>query len=205
MRSERGQAIIETAVIMLALLLFSAGVLDFGRCIYQYNLAQAAAGYGARWASVVGGVCASPDGSSTTDWCNQEGGTTAAFWSQSGNVPLQTNGASCPSSYDPSFTGYYTVSNFMSGEKTSIVGALARRYDTSETGWNLVRGELTPGFDLSKLRVCIQLQWDPTMTRWSSLPGSKVTVYVYYTYQPVTFMGTLRSVNLVGSADYRID
>jgi Flp pilus assembly protein TadG len=205
MKSERGQAVIEMGVVMIALLLFSGGALDFGRCIYQYNLVQAAAGYGARWASVVGGVCGAPDGSSTTDWCNQEGGSATSFWAQSGTVPLQTNGATCPTQYDPNFSGYYTASNFRTGEQTTIVGALARHYDTSSASWNLVRGDLTPGLDLTKLKVCVQLQWDAGSSRWVSLPGSKVTVFVYYTYQPVTFLRTLQTINLVGSASYRID
>lgn len=205
MRSERGQAAIEMGIVMTCLLLFTGGTLDFSRCFLQYNLIQAAAGYGARWASVVGGVCGSPDGTSSTDWCNQEGGVSRSFWTQTGNAPLQPNGVACPSHYDPTFTGYYTVANFMTGQSTSIVGALAQHYDTSSYSWNFIRGSLVPGFDLSKLKVCIQLPWNAATTRWAAASGDQATVFVYYPYQPVTFLGTLHQINLVGSAEYRID
>lgn len=205
MRDEQGQAMIEMGVVLLGLLIFMGATLDFSRCFYQYNLVQAAANYGGRWASVVGGVCGAPSGASTTDWCNQEGTATGAFWSQRGNVPLQAAGVACPSQYDPSFTGYYIASNFVGTPSTTIVGALARHFDTDSSTWNTIRGSLVPGFNLAALRVCIQLAWNSSTGGWAVAAGDKVTVFVYYTYQPATFLGDLHTVHLVGSAGYRID
>ena len=53
-RSERGAGLPETAVIMMALLLFMFGVVDFGRALYTYSFVANLAREGARWAIVRG-------------------------------------------------------------------------------------------------------------------------------------------------------
>src|SRR5947209_4940866 len=113
---ERGQAMMETGIALLLLTVLTAGVIDSSRGFYQYNVVVAAAHYGARWGSVVGGMCANPNGSDVSDWCNQVGhASPTPFWAQDGNKPLQGNGVSCPTDLDPNFTGYYTASSYVTG------------------------------------------------------------------------------------------
>ena len=53
-RSERGSSIPETAIIMMALMLFMFGVVDCGRALYTYSAVANLARQGARWAIVRG-------------------------------------------------------------------------------------------------------------------------------------------------------
>jgi Flp pilus assembly protein TadG len=60
LRSERGQALVEFALVIPVLLLIFMGILDFGRAIYAYNTLSNAAREGARVAivdqTVTGGI-----------------------------------------------------------------------------------------------------------------------------------------------------
>jgi Flp pilus assembly protein TadG len=53
-RFERGGSIPETAIIMMALMLFIFGVVDCGRALYTYSAVASLARQGARWAIVRG-------------------------------------------------------------------------------------------------------------------------------------------------------
>jgi hypothetical protein len=113
---------------------------------------------------------------------------------------------SCPTSYNPTFTGYYTASNYLSTSATSIVGAIAQHFDTSEASTGFVHGNLLSGLVLSDLKVCIQLTWDSSRGAWSTQPGDKVDIFVYYPFHPVlTLLTLLRQINLTASSEYRID
>jgi TadE-like protein len=208
------------AIIMIALVTATAGLLDVGRGMYQNNALASAARFGARWASVVGGTCSSRVGTSTSDWCTQLGQTTSAFWSQPGNLPSQANNTSCPTdlSSTASPSPYYALSNYYpSTTSTTIVGEIAQRFDSDNTGTNLVKSapsasrsivplNVNPGFDLSKFKVCIQLGWDSTNSVWATKPGDRVTVYVYYPFSPVTpLISNLASITLVASSQYEIE
>jgi TadE-like protein len=206
MGDEQGQAMMELGFILLLIIVLTAGVIDVSRGFYQYNAVGAAARYGARWASIVGGLCANPIGGDTSDWCNQFNQSAQAFWSQPGNAPLQAPGASCPTKYDSSFTGYYLASNYHTTTATTIVGAISQRFDSSEQNSGFVSGNLMSGLILSDLRVCIQLTWDSTRNWWSTQPGDKVVIFVYYPFHPATTLLTLlHTINLVSSSEYRID
>lgn len=205
-REERGQAMLETGIALLVIIMVSAGVIDAARGFYQYNVVDAAARYGARWGSIAGGLCATANGPSTNDWCDQLGTSATAFWSQPGNAPLQASGVSCPSSFDSTFTGYYIASNYLRGTATTIVGSVAQRFETSSASTSYVQGALEPGLVMSNLKVCIQLTWNSTLSEWSTQPGDKVGVYIYYPYQPsVSLLTIVKQVNLVASSEYRID
>lgn len=206
MRDERGQAMMELGFILLLVIALTVGVIDVSRGFYQYNAVGAAARYGARWASIVGGLCSTPVGSDTSDWCNQFKTSTQTFWSQPGNAPLQAPGVNCPTSYDASFTGYYLASNYSTAAATTIVGAISQRFDSSEGSTGFVRGNLMSGLVLSQLKICIQLTWDSTRGWWSTQPGDKVVIWVYYPFHPATTLLTLlHTFNLSSSSEYRID
>jgi hypothetical protein len=206
MDDERGAAMLETAILLLLMIMLSAGVLDVGKGFYQYNLTASAARFGARWASVVGGTCSDPTGSSTSDWCNQLNNASGGFWAQPGNVPLQSGGTSCPTHYDSTFTGYYTVGDYLQTTATSIVGAIAQHFDTTPTSAGVIKGALMPGLDLSHLKVCLQLTWNSSTSSWSAQPGDKVAVYVYYPFFPMTpLISALREVDFTATSEYRID
>lgn len=203
---ERGMALAEVGIVLLLVTMLSAGTIDASRGFYQYNMVGAAARYGSRWASVVGGLCSNPSGQDSSDWCNQFNNSSSAFWSQPGNQPLQAAGVNCPTDYDPTFTGYYTAANYLNGTATTIVGAIAQHFDTSELSTGFVRGNLMPGLVLGDLKICIQLTWDSTRGWWSTQPGDKVGIYVYYPFHPVTsIISALHQINLVASSEYRID
>jgi Flp pilus assembly protein TadG len=205
---DRGQAAVEMAIIMIALITATAGLLDVGRGMYQNNALASAARFGSRWASVVGGTCSSRVGTSTSDWCTQLGQTTSTFWSQPGNLPSQANNTSCPTdlSSAASPSPYYALSSYVSTTSTTIVGEIAQRFDSNNTGTNLVKSAVNPGFDLSKVKVCIQLGWDSINSVWATKPGDRVTVYVYYPFSPVTpLISNLASVTLVASSQYEIE
>jgi TadE-like protein len=206
MRDERGQAMMELGFILLLIIMLTAGVIDVSRGFYQYNAVGAAARYGSRWASIVGGLCANPLGGDTSDWCNQFSTHTTPFWSQPGNAPLQAPGVNCPTTYDPNFTGYYLASNYHTTTATTIVGAVSEHFDSSEVSTGFTRGNLMTSLTLSDLKICIQLTWDATHNWWSTQPGDKVVVWVYYPFHPVTTLLTLlHTINLSASSEFRID
>jgi hypothetical protein len=94
--SEHGQTVVEFALIATILLMLTCGLMDSGRAFYQYNNLSAAARYGARWGSVMGGACALTYARSSSDWCDQLGHSSSAFWNQPGNKPIQGFNVSCP-------------------------------------------------------------------------------------------------------------
>lgn len=210
---ERGQAVVEFAIICSVLFMLTVGLLGVGQAFFQYNAVSAAARYGARWGAVVGGTCEGVGGAGS-DWCTQLGQqSTQGFWAQPGNAPLQAVGTSCPgddkSTASPS--PYYTVSAYTGGTATTIVGAIAQRFDSGATSSNFISGGLTPGFDLSKLKVCIQL---PSLTEstggrsqtiWNPMPGSMVQVFVYYRFSPAGTLLTNATLPLFASSRYVIE
>jgi|SRR5450759_3913514 Flp pilus assembly protein TadG len=203
--ADEGQAVIEVAITLLAFLILTGGLLDLGRGFYQYNAVAAAARYGARWGSVEGGTCTALNQASTSDWCNQLGGTSQSFWAQSGSAPLQSAGTSCPSTYQAGSSSYYTVSDFKTSSSTTIVGAIAQHFDTNSSSTSAILGLLTPGFDLTKLKVCIELPVNPSTGTWSHTHGDNVKVYVYYPFNPATSLVTTTQLNLVASSTYTIE
>lgn len=206
-RGESGQGVVEMALILLIVFMFTVGLLDVGRGIYTYNMLASAARYGARWASVVGGTCSpkSASGASTDDWCNQLSTSSSAFWSQPGNTPLQSGNTTCPSGIQSGFSGYYKVSDYAGTSSTTIVGAIAHKFDSSSSSRSFLAGAATPGIDLSKLKVCIQLNWNSDTSSWSYSPGDTVTVTLYYSFTPASSLITNGSVTLTASSEYTIE
>lgn len=215
---ESGQAVVEFGLIAIVLFAMTVGLIDVGRAFYQYNALSAAARYGARWASVVGGTCVeNPPDVPVSDWCNQYNtATTAAgassglaFWGENGNYPLQPAGTACPTSYAgyaamPS-TDFYSVNNFVGSTQTSIVGAIAQHFDTNSASYvQQVIGSVTPGFDLTGLKVCIQLASAPAgkTTIWQPGPGEPVKVVLYYSFVPASGLLAKAAVNMVASSQY---
>lgn len=210
---------VEFAIIGTVLLMLTAGMVDSGRAFFQYNAVAAAARYGARWGSVVGGTC-DPRvllaANSTNDWCNQRGTGTGPlqnpFWSVAGNRPVWSNSTtSCPTtSAGADDTNSYLASNYTGTSSTTIVGTVVQRFDSSSSSTNFIVGNLTPGLDLSKTRVCIQLSanaWNDfeTPASWTPHPGDTITVYVYYPFYPVSALLPATQLNLVASAQYQIE
>lgn len=204
---ESGQTLVEFAIISTVLLMMTAGLIDSGRAFYQYNALSAGARYGARWGSVVGGSCALPYGqdSTTTDWCNREQISSGSFWTATGNAPLQGVGTDCPS-YSSTPADYYTVQTVLNSipngqQPTTIVGAVATKFDSSASSSNFVTGGLTPGFDLSKLEVCIGLSGS------TSIPGTgaMVTVKVYYPFDPVSGVLPQGRISMSASSQYEVE
>jgi TadE-like protein len=131
------------------------------------------------------------------------------FWCQPGNLPLQGGSCdskgvlsttpSCPTSWWPSGSinnrpgccppnstetsspsPYYQVSQYSGTNATTIVGAVANWFDTNSTSYGFIRtGRLLP-IDLSKVKVCIQLGYDSSVSKWATYPGDTVSVFVYY-------------------------
>lgn len=58
---ERGTTLVETAIVMGVLLMFTLGIFDFGRALYTYSFLANAARQGARWAIVRGADCTQLD------------------------------------------------------------------------------------------------------------------------------------------------
>jgi hypothetical protein len=152
-------------------------------------------------------------GNSTNDWCTSLGsvsGSTNPFWTQAGNKPVWTGtSGSCPSSYSgANDTNSYVASNYSGSSSTTIVGALVQHFDSSSSSTNFIVGNLTPGLDLSKTRVCIQLSaraWNPDLSQWTPFPGDVVTVYVYYPFYPVSALLPANQINLIASAQYVVE
>lgn len=198
---------IEFGAIAAVLFMLVLGLLDAGRAIFEYNALSALARYAGRWAVVVGYSCDTAVASS--DWCNQMGGAgTQPFWSQTGNVPRQTGGAHCPSSYDPITYGgyYYSVSDYAAGTASTIVGAISHRLDTNQSASNLIGASLAAGFDLRQMKVCVELprSWVSGRSMYLPRPGDPVGVYLYYPYNHVGPFIPGGQLNLVVSSQYQI-
>lgn len=209
---EGGQALVEFAILITVFFMLTVGLIDVGRAFYEYNAVASAARYAARWGSVVGGTCATAEeqyATSSNDWCYQMGtqpvSTSTLFWQQLGNKPQQPSSTTCPTSYDKTFAYYYTVSDYASSTSTTIVGAVAQRFDTSNSSSNLINGAATPGFDLTQMKVCIQLPWSSALSQYDTTPGSRIGVYVYYPFTPITTMITKVTFNLKASSTYGIE
>jgi Flp pilus assembly protein TadG len=207
-KRESGQTAIEFGIVLSMLLILTGGLADVGLAFFRYNAVATAARYGARWGSVVGGTCNDRGAqSSSADFCVQLGADAAGtnFWTETGNVPLQSNHAACPSDINSTFDGFYTDINSYatSPNATTIVGAVAQRIDTDTSG-TVFRGNLAPGFDLSQVRVCIQLPFNSDGT-WRHNTGDRVTVFVYYPFHAATPLLAKASFNLTASSTYGIE
>jgi hypothetical protein len=199
--SEQGQAVIETAVSLLMFLMVTVGLVDVGRVIFAYNELGAVARYGARWGSVVGGACQDLNyNTSTSDWCDQLGTNSTTFWSQNGNAPLQGAGTSCPS-YTSTPADWYTVSSYSGSTTTTIVGALAKHFDSSSSTTNTIWGAFSPGIDTSKLRACIELSGSNP-----PYPGDHVTVKLYYSFAVAGHLLTsLTTIPVTAQAQWQVE
>lgn len=214
-QAEDGQTVVEFAIIATVLLMLTVGLVDTGRAFFQYNAVAAAARYGARWGSVVGGTCSHRSLSgSTSDWCNQlgtgSGPVTNPFWTQAGNKPVWSNGQTrCPLVFaGADDTNSYLASNYTGSSSTTVVGAIVHRFDSSASSTNVIVGNLTPGIDLSKTRICVELSassWDPNTSSWRALPGDVITVYVYYRFFPVGALLPGGQLDLIASAQYQVE
>jgi Flp pilus assembly protein TadG len=212
---ESGQALVEFAFVATALMIMTVGLADAGRAFFQYNAVSASARYAARWASVEGNTCSeSPSTSGSSDWCNQFNATASSFWSQAGNQPLQGRNVACPSKIDSSFTGYYMDSNATAANQVTIyartptiVGSVLQKLDTSNSSTNIVKGAITPGFDSSKIRVCISTseQTSDIANGLYDRPGSRIGVNVYYPFTLISNEFITKSFDLIGSADYGVE
>lgn len=203
--SERGQTIIEFALIATALLMLSAGLIDVGRAFFQYNAVSAAAVYGARWGSAAGGTCADPYSMSNNDFCNQLSHASGSnFWNQQGNYPLQGVNTPCPS-YSSAPSDYYTVGNYNQSYGSTIVGAIAQRFDSNNSSPNFIIGALTPGIDSSKLKVCIAVTNGLGGTAQIPTVGDTVSVSVYAPFYPVSALLTSQTLLLNASSQYQVE
>jgi hypothetical protein len=204
-QGERGQAVVEFAVIGLILLALTVGLVDIGRAFYQYNEIASAAVDAARWASVQGGTCANKQITqyeSTADWCNGLTTSGTAFWSLKGNYPVQGSG-SCPTSYDSAGTSSYLLSDSTANGNTTIVGTVMRRLDTSSSAYKINAGNWLAGLDPRKLMVCIQLSSSFSGTTPSPQQGDVVSVFVYYQFVPVSgLFGKSLTINMAASSRY---
>ncbi len=204
---EAGQTMIEFGIIATVMFVIIIGLVDAGRAVFEFNSLSSLARYAGRWAVVVGYSC--DTATSASDWCDQMGQAgTQPFWSQPGNVPRQTGGASCPTVYDEStYSGdYYTASDYSAGTASTIVGAIAHRLDSSQSGSNFLRAGFATGFDLSRLKVCIQLpgSWVAARSMYLPRPGDAVGVVVYYPYFHIGSFIPGTQLNLVASSQYQI-
>jgi TadE-like protein len=209
---ERGQTAVEFAIIGIALMMMTVGLVDVGRAAYEYNELSGLARYGARWASVVGGTCALREAKSTSDWCNQfsSKGTTR-FWAQSGNFPFAAfqTGLPCPAfksnAGNTAPADYYTVQTY-NGTPT-IVGAIAQKYDTSSSSANLVNGLASLGLDKSKLFVCISTTNNFSVaTQSEPALGDAVTVRIGYKFIAASgLFGKQLTIDLSASSTYGVE
>jgi hypothetical protein len=198
---EHGQAMIEFSLILLVFLMLTVGLIDAGRSIFLYNEIASIARFGARWGSVVGGTCNAPLGLSNSDWCNQLGTHSGNFWSQAGNVPIQSMGTPCPS-YTAGNTDYYTASSYSSSTTTTIVGAVANRFDSDANSSSFFHQLFGPGVDLSQLHVCVATT---NATTTPPEPGDTVTISVAYPFTPAGKLLGTGSVNITATAQYVIE
>jgi hypothetical protein len=175
---------IEFGLIFSALVLVTVGLVDVGRAFYEYNEVSALARYGSRWAAVVGGTC-SINGGSYSDWCNSSGTTAAAagFWNTPGNAPLQGVDVACPS-YSSAPYDYYSVQSY--ANTTTIIGALAQRWDTTPRSYSQSDGNSGPGLDRSLVSVCIATTNTGTGTDKTPQLGDGVTITIRYPFKAVS-------------------
>lgn len=213
---ERGQTMIEFGLVFSALMLLTAGLVDVGRAFYEYNELSALARYGARWGGVVGGTCALTNAGSQRDFCNTFAGTTElthTFWNTLGNEPIPTslggNGfnAPCPS-YSSNPSAFYSVSAYVG--TTTIVGALAQRWDSSTTSSGLQTGGTSPGLDRSKVFVCIATTWTSTSANGATYSdprlGDYISVTIRYPFQAASgLFGKAFSKDLLSTSVYRME
>ena len=68
MKSERGQSIVEMALVLPMLMIVCVGMAELGRATWAWNMAQMAASEGARRAIVIGGLRDPNGNSNTTAW-----------------------------------------------------------------------------------------------------------------------------------------
>lgn len=210
---QRGQALIEMAFVLTALILCTSGLIDVGRAFYQYNALSNAARFGARWASVVGGNCNTPGAPnvSTSDWCNEFASgspahSTTAFWNISGNHPRQTDGSECPSHYDSSNASYWYTPSSPTATNSTVVGAVMQHLDSNSTTSNFAKGLVMPGFIRSKVHVCIYLpSTDYVNGIWSPVAGDTVAVYLSYDFQPAGPLFGSVTLPLVASSRYIVE
>ena len=202
LRCQRGQAVVEFAIIGMVLMMLTVSLVDVGRAFFQYNAVAAGARYAARWGAVQGGTCALPYATSTSDFCNQLGNSSSSFWSQAGNKPLQGLNTSCPS-YSSTPGDYYTASSYKSATATTIVGAVAQRFDSSDQGTSFIIGALTPGFDLTKLQVCIEV--DSVNNTATPVTGDNVSVVLHYPFTPMGAILPNTTFSLDAQSQYEVE
>jgi Flp pilus assembly protein TadG len=143
MPNERGQALIELALVLLLLLMILYGITEFGRYFFYANTANNAARDGVRWAVTH---------AATSDWCDEVkqhvvdnyGSLFSPALTKANNITVCINGV-CPtcSAAQPStgsrvqirvtwpfeiVTG--SIIPFFSGSRT-IVGDASMRYELS--------------------------------------------------------------------------
>lgn len=202
-RSQRedGQAVVEVGLILALFLLLTAGLVDVGRAIFLYNQLSSVGRFGARWGSVVGGACALPYANSSSDWCNQIGNKSTGFWAQLGNKPIQGYGSECPS-YSATPADWYTASSYDTSSTSTIVGAVAQKFDTDSSHTNLFKALFAPGVDLSALKVCLET----TNTTVVPSPGDSITVNVYYPFTPAgKLFGSAATFGMSCETEYVIE
>ncbi|HEX6509695.1 MAG TPA: TadE/TadG family type IV pilus assembly protein [Chloroflexota bacterium] len=203
---ERGQTIVEFALILTTLLLMTGGLMDVGRGFYANNVVAAAARNGARWGSVVGGTCAPSTAVSTSDFCNRLGLSGAtSFWNIPGNEPKQGWNSYCPPYAANTSSYFYTASDFAStlARETTIVGAVVDRFDSNSGSSGFLVGRAMPGFDLSRLFICI----DGTSANAGGPPahGDFVRVEVTYVFQPASALFGSFQLNLGASSQFVVE
>lgn len=209
-RDERGQAMVEFALVGLVFLMLTAGLVDVGRGFYAYLQLSDGARIAARWAAVQGGTCGdarTPVQTTAPDWCNGlTAGSATPFWMQTGNIPKQGN-AACPTNYNASWPNYYIAST---APASTIVGALSGRLETSGSSSSTPLGNWLGGLDPQQLRVCIQISSDAYLaTRtppWQPAQGDWVTVYVYYPFHAVSnLFPQATEMDLIASSRYMVE
>jgi Flp pilus assembly protein TadG len=215
---------VEFGFALSGFLIFTVGLIDGGRAFYQYNALASAARFGARWGSVVGGTCRDRgQGLARSDWCNRLPTTLTSttpysdFWGTvgNGNTPLQTPITSVatfltPSCVDaggnPVLSYYYTASSFTGSTSTTIVGAVVQRFDSDSSTISTILGRATPGFDHSKLRVCIYLSGDAwTGSKWIPKQATTIGVSLYYPFSPAGPLLGGKTFTLLANSQYSIE
>jgi len=202
---------IEFALVFSVLSFLTIGLIYFALAFYQYNALSQAARDAARWGSVQGGTCLSKGTDTTADFCDQN--TTVAagydFWNTAGNQPLQpATGVSCvDSSGNAQLAYYYSAGSYSGTNNTTIVGTVAHRLDSSTSSSFVSMGSAAPGLNLSKAKVCIELNGSTYATpKWSVQTGDSVAVYVYYPATAGTFLNTLFTPGpLLSSSRYVVE
>lgn len=184
-------------------LMVTVGLVDVGRLIFAYNELGAIARYGSRWGSAVGGACQSNylnQLPSTNDWCDQLSTNSSGFWLQNGNAPLQGAGTSCPA-YTTTPSDWYQVSSYSSSTTTTIVGALAKHFDSTSSTRDTIWGAFSPGIDMTKLEACIELSNSSPPS-----PGDHVTIKVYYPFSAAGHLLTnLTTIGVTAQAQWQVE